>query len=370
MEWTFYSRRAPASCLSRDRTDAPRLMDRLSVRLLRPLRIFALVLLLLCAVVPVVSIGVGLSGPADASSSLNAPIVGMAAAPNGNGYWLVASDGGIFAFGSAGFYGSMGGKPLNAPIVGMAAAPNGNGYWLVASDGGIFAFGSAGFYGSMGGTPPRIALYGDSLGMEAAPDFSFLATRSGASVLVRTYGGTAVCDWLPTMASDAMVWHPSVAVMEFAGLNLTPCIAGYTVGTAAYYTKYRQDTQTAINEFRSHGIRVVLVGVPLVAAAASNPNILELNQIYSTLASTNPGVSYVDAGQAVLAGGAFTWTLPCLSFEPCTGPSGTNIVRSPDGVHFCPDGNTKIQGYYAICNIYSSGALRFAMAMLQPALSP
>ncbi len=82
---------------------------------------------------------------------LNAPIAGMAMAPATGGYWLVASDGGIFAFGGAQFYGSTGGQHLNQPIVGMAATPDGGGYWLVASDGGIFAFGDAAFYGSMGG---------------------------------------------------------------------------------------------------------------------------------------------------------------------------------------------------------------------------
>jgi hypothetical protein len=82
--------------------------------------------------------------------ALHAPIVGMATTPSGNGYWLVASDGGIFAFGDAPFYGSMGGTHLNQPIVGMAATPSGNGYWLVASDGGIFAFGGARFWGSTG----------------------------------------------------------------------------------------------------------------------------------------------------------------------------------------------------------------------------
>jgi ribosomal protein L24E len=74
--------------------------------------------------------------------------VGMAATPDGRGYWLVASDGGIFAFGDAGFYGSTGAMHLNQPIVGMTATPDGRGYWLVASDGGIFAFGDAAFYGS------------------------------------------------------------------------------------------------------------------------------------------------------------------------------------------------------------------------------
>ncbi len=79
---------------------------------------------------------------------LNQPIVGMAAAPDGRGYWLVASDGGIFTFGDATFYGSTGNLHLNQPIVGMAATPDGTGYWLVASDGGIFTFGDASYFGS------------------------------------------------------------------------------------------------------------------------------------------------------------------------------------------------------------------------------
>ncbi|HEX4175040.1 MAG TPA: peptidoglycan-binding protein [Acidimicrobiales bacterium] len=87
------------------------------------------------------------------SIPLNKPIVGMAATADGRGYWLVASDGGIFNYGDAGFFGSRGGQPLNAPIVGMAATADGHGYWLVASDGGIFSYGDAAFYGSRGGQP-------------------------------------------------------------------------------------------------------------------------------------------------------------------------------------------------------------------------
>jgi hypothetical protein len=34
----------------------------------------------------------------------------------------------------------------------MAAAPDGNGYWFAATDGGVFSYGSAGFAGSLGGT--------------------------------------------------------------------------------------------------------------------------------------------------------------------------------------------------------------------------
>src|SRR5437660_2833399 len=81
---------------------------------------------------------------------LNSPIVGMRATRSGTGYWLVAADGGIFAFGDAAFFGSTGAMHLNKPIVGMAATPTSGGYWLVAADGGIFSFGDAGFHGSTG----------------------------------------------------------------------------------------------------------------------------------------------------------------------------------------------------------------------------
>ena len=84
---------------------------------------------------------------------LNKPIVGIAATPDGNGYWLVASDGGVFNYGDAAFTGSAGALPLNKPIVGIAATPDGNGYWLVASDGGVFNYGDAAFTGSAGALP-------------------------------------------------------------------------------------------------------------------------------------------------------------------------------------------------------------------------
>ena len=109
---------------------------------------------------------------------LNAPIVGMAATPDGGGYWLVASDGGIFAFGDARFHGSAGSIHLAEPIVGMSTTPDGDGYWLVASDGGIFTFGNARYLGSTGSEPPSAPV----VGMAAEPDGAgyWLATSAGA----------------------------------------------------------------------------------------------------------------------------------------------------------------------------------------------
>lgn len=68
------------------------------------------------------------------------PIVGMDALSSGQGYRFVASDGGVFDLGAAGFLGSMGGKNLPAPVVGMAAAPDGNGYWLVGGSGAVYSY--------------------------------------------------------------------------------------------------------------------------------------------------------------------------------------------------------------------------------------
>ena len=117
---------------------------------------------------------------------LNKPIVGMAATPDGKGYWFVGSDGGIFSYGDAQFYGSTGSLHLNKPIVGMAATPSGDGYWLVASDGGIFAYGDAGFYGSTG----SLHLNKPVVGMAPTPDgggYWFVASDGG----IFAYGDAA-----------------------------------------------------------------------------------------------------------------------------------------------------------------------------------
>ena len=80
---------------------------------------------------------------------LNAPIVGMAATPDGGGYWLLGQDSGVFSFGDAQFYGSTGNLRLNQPVLGMAATPDCHGYYLDASDGAFSVWGCA-IPGSMG----------------------------------------------------------------------------------------------------------------------------------------------------------------------------------------------------------------------------
>jgi hypothetical protein len=94
--------------------------------------------------------------------ALQRPVVGIVPTSDRGGYWLDASDGGVFSFGDTQFYGSIPGlglnpagsgkaHSLNAPIVGMVPSHDQGGYFMVASDGGVFAFGDAHFAGSCPG---------------------------------------------------------------------------------------------------------------------------------------------------------------------------------------------------------------------------
>lgn len=143
------------------------------------------------------------------SHPLNAPIVGMATAPNGSGYYLVAADGGVFNFGSAEFHGSSyslgltglnGPHPLNAPIVGIVSTPGGNGYYLASADGGVFNFGSAKFHGSaysLGFT----GLHGSH--PIKSPVVSILPSPTGAGYYLIGAGGNILSIGAPALSPPA-----------------------------------------------------------------------------------------------------------------------------------------------------------------------
>jgi hypothetical protein len=154
---------------------------------------------------------------------LNKPIVGMAATPSGQGYWQVAADGGIFAFGDAPFHGSTGSLTLNSPIVGIVSSLSGNGYWMVAADGGMFAFGDAGFHGSMGGHPLNQPI----VGMARTPSgqgYWLIAADGGMFAFGDApYLGPPVSDF-PAWGIGADTPAPIVGISEGSLLGV-----GYTI---------------------------------------------------------------------------------------------------------------------------------------------
>jgi len=175
--------------------------------------------------------------------ALNSPIVGIAATPDGAGYWLVAADGGVFGYGDALYYGSTGGQTLNAPIVGIARDAAGTGYWLVASDGGVFAYGSAPFLGSAGAvrllapivgiTPSPTGGYwlAGSDGGVFAYDAPFLGSLVGTALAAPISAITATADgngyWLTAKGGGVFTEGDAGFYGDVAGIRLNGPIVGF-----------------------------------------------------------------------------------------------------------------------------------------------
>ena len=90
------------------------------------------------------------------------PVTDLAVTPNGEGYWLLAEDGGVYAFGDAAYRGSPAGTGFcDRPAARLiTASATGKGYWVAAADGSVSAFGDAYDHGSpkAAGVTPNGAL--------------------------------------------------------------------------------------------------------------------------------------------------------------------------------------------------------------------
>jgi hypothetical protein len=190
----------------------------------------------------------------EGGTSLNQPIVGMAATPDGKGYWMVASDGGIFAFGDAGFFKSLGAETLNAPIVSMAATPDGKGYWMMGGDGGIFTFGDAGFYNSAGGTVGTTPF----AGIAATPDGKgyWLTNANGG---VDEFGDAEVGG-----STGGNLNAPVVGIAAAPGSTDPPANVSYPPGSTGY----------DISNFQCGNVPPApfTIGIVSAAGAPSDPN--------------------------------------------------------------------------------------------------
>jgi hypothetical protein len=223
--------------------------------------------------------------------------------------------------------------------------------------------------------PPRVANFGDSLSFEAARYYQPLMQATGETALsYDSHGGTAICDWLTRMRQVEAEFHPVAVLLQFSGNALTPCMEGYPYASQAYYDKYRADALAAIQIFGA--AHIYLIGAPISKSQQTDPNWDMLNRQYAEIAAADAQhVTYVDAGTAVEGPDhSYVQTLPCLPVEPCTGPVvdgvPSNTVRAPDGVHFCPVISGDEKGVIGGCPIYSSGAYRYAEAMVTALNTP
>lgn len=217
----------------------------------------------------------------------------------------------------------------------------------------------------------KIAFYGDSLSYQASPYLASDFDRGTTSISTsHVYPGTALCDWLGSIDALSESTAPAVAVLQFVGNHFTPCISGYSAGSAAFIAKYASDLTSAIDHLRSVGVRDVLVDL---GPATDDPGITWYSALRSAYLSVvksfhTSHVAYAwKADQAVeTSAGRFTATLSCLEHEANAGlcKLGTKEqVRSVDGLHFCPSTVGGPDGRATLCPIYSSGAYRFALGL-------
>jgi GDSL-like lipase/acylhydrolase family protein len=218
----------------------------------------------------------------------------------------------------------------------------------------------------------RVVLFGDSLAAQATPYFRDALTGSGR-VMVETNGspGTAICDALAAMKRTVSHFRPDVAVVEFSGNTLTPCMrdrAGVPLTGAGLIDRYRRDAQSATRLLDRRGATIYWVGVPPDRDPSLSAITVGINAIYRDLANRFSHVRFVDAGAALTDHGRYVDFLPCVPNEPCLGGIldgvRTNRVRSPDGIHFCPQDVSE----NAQCPVWSSGAFRFGTSMAAPVL--
>ena len=171
--------------------------------------------------------------------------------PDGRGDWLVASDGGIFAYGDAQFYGSTGSLKLNKPIIGMVPTHDGGGYWLIASDGGVFAFGDAGFFGSLGGVPPATALVG-----VAPTSYGAGYWVLGANGTVYGFGDAPQVGIAPVSPALSAMKSPMTGLIpDFSGQGFDAVNASgqaFAFGDAPYFG----DVTSAVPGYAGHAVGI------------------------------------------------------------------------------------------------------------------
>ena len=226
--------------------------------------------------------------------------------PSPRGYWLVGSDGGIFSFGQAQFYGSTGSLHLQRPVVGMVPTADHGGYWLDASDGGIFAYGDTQFYGSLPGLGLHPAGSGLPNSLNAPIVGMVPSIDDGGYFMVASDGGVFAfgdahfagsCPGIGGCSGAAVAVMPDASGNGYWLVTSTGNI--YTFGDAPYFGAPGHGTVTsAVPTPDGLGYLVLLSNGQVFhygdAAAAGSPPATDFNAFdqATSIFSTSSGAGY------------------------------------------------------------------------------
>jgi hypothetical protein len=233
-----------------------------------------------------------------------------------------------------------------------------------------------------------VYVYGDSLMAESQASLQFQLGLDHITSIVNDHGGTALCDWIPTIQDEVNFIKPTMVVVEFSGNALTPCMAGVN-SEASRLARYRTSVNYLATWLHAKEVPLMVVaappgihktGAPIVIPATWSvgqiprgyaPNGTALNDMYWDTVSHYQAqgweVGYIAADKAVAApNGQWSYVLPCLSFETTAmgrNPQGLIIVRAADYGHFCPFSVARADGLTTDSSIWDGGAWRYAAAI-------
>ncbi len=228
--------------------------------------------------------------------------------------------------------------------------------------------------------PATALLYGDSIMFESSNQISSqFASKPGWSFKNTSYPGSALCDWSSQLQTDLDTLHPQIVVLESQGNSITPCMrdaAGNQIpfGSQAWLDKYKSDLDYFFATATASGAKVLWVAPLPVSSPSSTKALQSLNQMAKTEAGKYHGISVSGAPKnSVTTDGLFVWRKGCLPTESAAMGCGAVVagkiaVRSPDGVHLCPNNPEWLST--SPCNVYSSGEFRWGNTLVDKAVNP
>ena len=214
------------------------------------------------------------------------------------------------------------------------------------------------FGGTFAGGPSAVrpgaalAVYGDSLTVQASDYLTALARYGGRRLLSGWRSGSALCDWVGDIRTVLVEARPTDLVLGFAG-NVTECTGALTGD--ALGRVYERDARLVVALAAKVGTHVVLVGPPDMRPRDFARRSAGVRRAFARVARGRRDVDYVDSRDALSPDG-YSATLGCASFETAAlgCRSGEITVRAADGVHWA---QPNVHGY-------SGGAWRWAKVMM------
>ena len=189
--------------------------------------------------------------------------------------------------------------------------------------------------------PLRVLEIGDSLGEDLGFRLQADLPATGvATVTMDSVGDTGLSnvnyyDWPAHLQTDLTSTRAQVVVIflganDGQGFDVNGVPEAY--GTPEWITAYTQRVDAMLTTANRAGTRVVWVGMPLMQDPALNSEMLQIDAIFSQQAAKFPGALYLSSTSVLCPNGQFT-------FSVTTSSAGSEVVRTPDGVHLTTPGS-------------------------------